>query len=119
MTSVVFTLSLTSETGWAMGKKTAPTGGESSGTSSPVAADRVWVSRPDGGLSCEADKAESVEKGAKALKSMAVEVFESRKSGDGKMHIEMCGAATGNENGYLIRRSDLDKAKALGFKPSK
>ncbi len=103
-----------------MGKKAAPAAGESSsGSSSAVAADRVWVSRPDGGLSCETDKAETVEKGAKALKSMGIEVFESRKSGDGKMHIDMCGAATGNENTYLIRRADLDKAKALGFRPAK
>lgn len=91
-------------------------GGKSTSSSAKKDDGRVWVSRPDGALSCEDEKAESLEKGADLLRKAKVEVFGSKKSGDGQMHIQMCGASTGSENSYQIRKEDIAKAQKLGFK---
>ena len=78
-------------------------------------AESVWIKRTDGGVSCEQDKAQSVEKGKEELTRAGIQVQDSRKASDGKMHAQMCGAPTGSENRYLVNRSELEKAKALGF----
>lgn len=88
-------------------KKEAPTG------------ESVWIRKSDGGVSCEQEKAESLEKGAETLKNAGVEVLESAKSSDGKMHIQVCGAPTGSENRYRISKSDIEKARVLGFSEGK
>lgn len=75
----------------------------------------VWIARADGGQSCSPDSAQSLDKGAEELKKSGVRVLDSRKGGDGKMHMQMCGAPTGSTNAYLVPREDLPKAAALGF----
>lgn len=75
----------------------------------------VWIKRSDGALSCGMEKAQSLEMGAAELKKANIRIFGSRKSNDGQMHIQMCGAPTGSENAYLIQKGDLPKAISLGF----
>lgn len=85
--------------------------------------DSVWVSRPDGAESCAphdgAKNGQSLDDGAMELRKGKVRILESRKASDGKMHMQMCGAPTGSANQYLIPRSDLPQAVALGFKTKK
>ncbi|MBC7693023.1 MAG: hypothetical protein H7222_14770 [Methylotenera sp.] len=75
----------------------------------------VWIKRTDGGVSCEQDKAQSVEQGKDELVRAGIQVQDSRKATDGKMHAQMCGAPTGSENRYLVTKDQFEKAKALGF----
>jgi hypothetical protein len=78
-------------------------------------AETVWVQRPDGSQQCSQDHTQSLEQGSKDLQSAKIQVLDSRKGDDGKMRMQMCGAPTGNQNKYEIRRSDLPRALALGF----
>ena len=75
----------------------------------------VWVARTDGALSCGEKAGEPLEAAAKDLAKVGVKVVESRKSRDGKMHIQMCGVLTGSENAFRIRARDARKAEAKGF----
>ena len=81
-----------------------------------ASSENLWVKRSDFGVSCEKDKAQSLEAGAEELKKSGIQVFESSKDSDKKMHIQVCGVPSGNENRYLISKSEFEKAKALGFK---
>jgi hypothetical protein len=76
----------------------------------------VWIKRSDGELSCAIEKAQSLKSGAKELKKFNIRIFNSKKTNDGQMHIQMCGAHTGSENSYLILAKDLAKAIDLGFR---
>jgi hypothetical protein len=75
----------------------------------------VWISRPDGALSCSAELGQSLSDGEKELKNANIPVIESRKGSDGKMHIQMCGASQGTMNTFLIPKSHLKKAMTLGY----
>ncbi|MGK5082420.1 hypothetical protein WDW37_03865 [Bdellovibrionota bacterium FG-1] len=81
------------------------------------AQDSVWVTQPDGALSCAPETAQTLEQGAEVLQKHKVKVLEFRKGGDGKMRIQVCGAPTGSSNAYLIPRENLEQAKALGYVP--
>jgi len=76
----------------------------------------VWVVRDDGAKKCSGDSGESLEQGARELTKAKVNVQQSRKGFDGKMHMEMCGAPAGTVNGYLIPKVDLPIAIQHGFK---
>ncbi|MCM2324671.1 MAG: hypothetical protein NDJ90_15535 [Oligoflexia bacterium] len=77
--------------------------------------DALWVIRSDGELSCGMKKGQPLEAAAAELERAGVKVLESRKSNDGMMRIQMCGAATGSLNAFRIARKELEAAKALGF----
>ena len=92
----------------------------SSAAKSNRAADAgVWVSRPDGAVSCAPDSAQSLEKGADELTQSKIAVLESRKGSDQMLHAQMCGIPKGTSNAYRIPKSDLRKAIALGFKEAR
>lgn len=81
--------------------------------------DRVWITRPDGTLQCD-DKNEGaahdrVAEAQAQLTGKGIHVIEAKKSNDGRMHAQMCGISTGNETSFLIPKTELEKAKALGF----
>lgn len=120
---ILSTLLTVSATSFAFAKKSAPAvesnadaGGNSSSSS---AVDGVWVSRSDGAFSCSADSGQSVDDGSRELKKAGIHVLNSKKSGDGKMHMQMCGAPSGRVNSYLISRTDLTRAAALGYRATK
>ena len=115
LTSLCAFATLSASNSWSFGTKEkseaqAATAGSSSSS------ENIWVKRSDFGVSCEKDKAQSLEAGADDLKKAGIQVFESGKGADSKMHIQVCGAPSGNENRYLISKSEIEKAKALGFK---
>lgn len=45
-----------------------------------------------------------------------INIIDSHPANDGKMRIQVCGAATGNINVFEINHEDLEKAQRLGFK---
>jgi hypothetical protein len=75
--------------------------------------DKVWVISSDGKKSCSVLETESVDKGMRELAAANIQVFESKKADDGKMHAQACGMPTGSVNAYLIMKQDLPKALAL------
>ena len=82
--------------------------------------DKVWIKQPDGGIACEDPKdAKSLDQGMAVLKKAGIEVFESKKMHDGFMRASVCGIPTGNENTYLISKSQLQVALKLGFQQLK
>lgn len=84
--------------------------------SKPNDNETVWVSRADGGVSCEPESAETPEKAAELLRSKGISVLEIRKTSDGKMHAQMCGIDAGGANAVRIPRSQLAKAVTAGFR---
>jgi len=82
-------------------------------------ADSIWVQKPDGSQQCSAESAQALEAGAKELGSAKIPVLNSRKGDDGKMRVQMCGAPTGKQNAYLIRKADWPRAMTLGFQAAK
>lgn len=76
--------------------------------------DKVWVISSDGKKSCSVLESESLDKGKRELAAANIQVFDSRKANDGKMHAQACGMPTGSVNAYLIMKQDLPKA--LGMK---
>lgn len=77
--------------------------------------DTVWIAKPDGALSCEPDSGRTLSQDAEELKKAKITVLESKKGNDGKMHVQMCGAATGSLNSFLIPKAKLSDALALGY----
>jgi hypothetical protein len=75
---------------------------------------RVRVSKPDGSLQCGQGSATPLAKMQEELKDLPV--YSSENKADGLMHIQVCGSPTGRHNVYEIDRTDLEKARALGFK---
>jgi hypothetical protein len=84
-------------------------------TASQASVDSVWVQKPDGGQQCAPDSAKPLDAHAEELQRAGVQILQSKKGSDGKMRIQLCGSPSGSQNAYEIRRSDLSKAKALGF----
>lgn len=78
------------------------------------AADWTWVSKTDEAKSCGTGI--SLETMGRQLQRAKVSVKEKKKISDGKAHIQMCGAAKGDSNAFLIPKKDLSKAERLGFK---
>lgn len=76
----------------------------------------LWVAISDGSLSCGEAPGRTLEEDQKKLEAAGVQVFQAKKTSDGKMHIQVCGAATGRLNSFLIKNSDVKKAADLGFK---
>ena len=116
---VLFILFFTLATGMAGGKM-GRMGKNSIKTSDLNLDHKVWISKPDGSLSC--DQAEEGHKeghatstGAGLLKKEGINVFEFKKINDGQMRAAVCGIPTGNEDSFLISDKDLAKATALGF----
>lgn len=78
--------------------------------------DRIWVGAPDGSTSCEEKQGDAgLVAGAQQLEKAGVQVLSSKKANDGKMRAAVCGQESGEYNTYLIRASDLEKAKSKGF----
>jgi hypothetical protein len=93
--------------------KQSPQPGDSSSAQS--SGETVWVSRPDGSKSCSGKSGASLDDGTAELKGLKIQVLDSRKSSDGKMHSMMCGASTGSSNAYLIPKAQLLQAIAAGY----
>ncbi len=81
--------------------------------------DGVWLQKEDGSLSCEPDRAVSLEAARAELEKNDVKVLAQQKGNDGQMHIQMCGAPTGNLNLIQVSKDDVSKAKELGFLETK
>lgn len=86
-------------------------------TKAPQAApeESVWIKRGDGSTSCEPGSGKSLSSDATDLRKSEISVLEEKKGHDGKMRIELCGIATGAENVFRIKKSDLPKALSLGY----
>jgi hypothetical protein len=85
--------------------------------------DRVWITRPDGSLQCDEKTAgtpqDPVVVAKEQLTKKGVHVIDAKKSNDGRIRAQVCGISTGNETRFLIPKSELAKAKSLGFEASK
>ena len=90
---------------------------ESSAAAAKKPDDRIWVSRPDGSLQCseKTGAADPVAEARSELEKKGVHVLESKKGNDGRIRAQVCGISTGNETVFLIPKSELGKAKSLGF----
>jgi hypothetical protein len=77
--------------------------------------DKIWVAALDQSIACENNKAISLFEAEKDLKKMGIKIFAKRKIIDDTIKIQMCGIPKGNQNAFLILKSDLEKAKALGY----
>ena len=75
---------------------------------------RVFVGKADGSLQCGMAKGRALEDMEKDLQG--IQVFSRSKRPDGKMHIQVCGSATGMLNVYEIPASSLKDAERRGFK---
>lgn len=81
---------------------------------STAAQNHVFVAKSDGTKQCEKKKGISIDVMEKQLKS--IKVYSKSSKSDGLMRTQVCGADTGYFNVFEIEASDLEKAKALGFK---
>jgi hypothetical protein len=77
-------------------------------------AKRVSVYKYDGSKQCGLGQAIAVDFMEKEL--VGLKVLAREKKSDGMMYIQKCGAGTGQANVYEIYKTDLQKAKDLGFK---
>jgi hypothetical protein len=75
----------------------------------------ITVYKYDGTLLCEVGKEIPLEVMARQLTDAGISIVSQRKSDDGLMHIQLCGASTGRVNAYEIASSDTQKALDLGF----
>lgn len=75
---------------------------------------KVKVYRYDGTLQCGMGSRISIEEMQKELKD--IPVFSTAHLNDGLMRIQLCGSPTGDANVYEIEETNLEKAKALGFR---
>ena len=76
--------------------------------------DKIRIYKADGSLQCGMGKAIPLDEMKKEL--AGITVFSAENKADGLMHMQLCGSATGRCNVYEIDRSDLEKAKKMGFK---
>ena len=74
----------------------------------------VWVKRSANAASCEGE-GEPLALARKNLEGAKVRILQEKRAGDGMMHIQMCGADTGEQNFFQIPKSELEQAKAVGF----
>ena len=77
-------------------------------------ADRVKVYKADGTKQCNQGRKIPVEEMQKQLGD--IHVYSAASKHDGLMHVQVCGAATGQANVYEIDRSNLAAAQKAGFK---
>jgi hypothetical protein len=82
-------------------------------TTAPVG-ESIWVKRSANAASCEGE-GEPLTIARKDLENAQVRILQEKRAGDGLMHIQMCGADTGEQNYFQILKSDLEKAKTQGF----
>ncbi len=75
----------------------------------------VWIMKTDGALSCDPQSGVSLAEGAEELRKANIQVLDSKKGSDGRMHIMVCGAPQGTTNTFLIPRDKLPLARAKGF----
>jgi hypothetical protein len=75
------------------------------------------VFKPDGSKQC--GEAPGVELSEMEKQLKGARVISRQKSTDGKMHMQVCGADTGDINLYEIPTADLAKALKAGFKELK
>jgi hypothetical protein len=75
--------------------------------------ERIFVYKYDGALQCGLGHGIKAYIMEKELKDVAV--FSRENKPDGLMHVQACGQPTGRANVYEILRSDLAKAKKIGF----
>lgn len=75
----------------------------------------LLVFKYDGTLQCGMGEEVELEIMAKELEDNKVSIHNQYKSNDGKDHIKMCGASTGNINVYEIDSVSLPVAQKLGF----
>ena len=87
---------------------------DSAGQSSSI--ESVWIAKSDGSKQCATDTALPLEQTAQELAQSKIHVLESKKSSDGKIRVQLCGAPTGSQNYYRIPKSELSAAIGLGFK---
>ena len=83
-----------------------------------MSSELIWVTRSDGAKSCSPGSAQTVESAQRELENAKIRVLKALKANDGKMHAMMCGASSSTVNAYLIPKSELAGAIALGFKPA-
>lgn len=95
---------------------TQPSASAQSASSTPAPEiTKVRVYKPDGSKQCGQGKAIDLKVMEKQLTKAGIKVFSSSKQPDGMMHPQVCGAATGMANTYVISSADLKKAEKLGF----
>ncbi|MDX8464903.1 hypothetical protein RFM26_04310 [Mesorhizobium sp. VK23B] len=75
------------------------------------------VFKYDGTLQCGLGQEIPLAEMTQELVDAGVSIISSHKSSDGLMHIQLCGALTGQINVYEIATPDLYKALQLGFAP--
>ena len=75
----------------------------------------IEVAKYDGSLQCEMGRPVSLDEMEKELRAANIAVQAKAKKADGIRHPQMCGASTGTMNVYRINRSELEKARVLGF----
>ncbi|MCB0411947.1 MAG: hypothetical protein KDD22_05435, partial [Bdellovibrionales bacterium] len=80
----------------------------------PASQDRVFVFKYDGSLQCNQGNPLTPQKMREELGQ--IKVYSMEKRHDGQMHIQVCGASTGEANVYEIAKADLEKALKKGFK---
>ncbi len=84
--------------------------------SQPSARNWIWVVRDDGTKSCEGTPTNSLKDARAELEKAGVKVKSARRGHDGLMHLQMCGASTGDQNEFEIAKKDLKIAEKRGFK---
>ncbi len=75
----------------------------------------IEVAKYDGSLQCEMGRPVSLDEMEKELRAANIAVQAKAKKADGIRHPQMCGASAGTMNVYRINRSELEKARVLGF----
>lgn len=78
-------------------------------------ASTVTIFKHDGTLQCGLGKEVTLAQMAAALEAAGVTVLARRKANDGKLHIELCGSASGRINVFEIPAASLRAAQKLGF----
>lgn len=81
--------------------------------------DSIWVGKSDETRSCATQGGVELDAMGTELEKAKIHVLEKRKIRDKNMRIQMCGADRGNMNSFLISKSNLEKAKTLGFRAIK
>ncbi len=80
----------------------------------PPPVESVWVKRSASAASCVGE-GEPLAVARKSLENAQVRILQEKRAGDGLMHIQMCGADTGELNYFQIPKTELNQAKTAGF----
>ncbi len=76
----------------------------------------VQVYKASGDKQCGTGQATPIEKMKDILTKNKVTVLEAHTQNDGMMHAQLCGSPSGEIHVFSISKSQVKKAKALGFK---